>query len=155
MSSEIQVLKFLATIVGHCHEWQRGQIVEIPSAAIEGRTDIIVIMFPRAELETKEGTELYHPAGMIIRNVGKYSATKSRAIAQGMSQLLALCEEYTPGSVAAYDDDADNMIGETDPAAYWVDLVEHPTALIKLQRAEAKPPAKRRTIKARGRRASK
>lgn len=155
MSAEIQVLKYLASIVGHCHEWQRGQVVEIPSPAIEGRTDIVVIIFPRAEIETAEGNELYHPAGMIIRNSGKYSITKSRAIAKDMSAVLAQCEGYTPGSVAAHDDSA-NMIGETDPDAYWVDLVEHPTAIIRLQRAEAakKPAKKNKTLKAR-RRASK
>lgn len=112
-------------------------------------------MFPRAEIETDDGNELYHPAGMIIRNNGKYSITKSRAIAKSMSAVLAQCEGYTPGSVAAYDD-SDGMIGDTDPAAFWVDLVEHPTALIKLQRAEdAAKPKKAKTIKARRRNAGK
>ena len=156
MSSEIQILRFLASYVGHCHEWTRGQVVELPSPSIAARIDIVVIMFPRAEVETESGQELYHPAGLIVRNRGKYSISKSRAIAKAISDLLAQCEDYTPGSVAAHDD-SEGMIGETDPAAYWIDLVEHPSALVKLQRAEvaAAKPAKPKTIKARRRNAGK
>ena len=138
---EIRILKFLAAIVGHCHEWKRGQVVELPSPSIEGRTDIVVIMFPRAEVQTDDGVELFHPAGMIVRNKGKYSVSKSRKIAKSMAALLDECEDYVPGCVTAYDD-SERMIGDVDPKAYWVDLVEHPTALIKLQRAEAKPTSK-------------
>ena len=133
-------LTHLAAMVGELKEWERGQVVELPSPAIPGRVDLVVIVLPYTESEStdSESIDITWPGGLIIRNQGVYSEDKSRKLAVSMGRLIRQLDPVTAGSIACYDDQSKTA----DAAGQWVDCVEHTYALAKLRKIDEKPKVK-------------
>jgi len=145
-----RVLEFLSHILGELETWERGEVVEVPSPAIDGRTDIVVVLFPYAEIEDPDdgdAVEVTWPAGLVIRNDGDYDPIESMKLAKQLARLVRKLEPCSPGSILAYSDDTD-MVGDTDPLGYWIDFVSHPKAAAMLRKLDSEPKPKRRAVKA-------
>jgi len=117
---------------------QRGHVINVPSATVEGRTDIAVVLYPsNAE---SDGSAL------IIRNRGKYSAQKSAKLAEQFSKLVGMLAD--PG------DDCDAHQSEAGDWLHFIDMVV-PPAVQRVLDNQTAAPAKKSKAKAKGKRGKK
>ena len=95
--AQIQILRYLAECQNSSLQWKAGDVVQVPSPAIEGRTDNVVVFFAH-----KGGSSGNDAAGLVVRNKGRYSNKKSLELAR---RLSAIMEELDlgVGSVENYD----------------------------------------------------
>lgn len=140
---DLPVLEHFAHLWAHAHHWEAGQHVEIPSPAVAGRVDQCVIMFPQGGGQDA--------SAFVVRNRGKYSAKKSRALAQRLSALLEECQLSPSSSCPAYiPGDRTYLDGAPDPLGTWVFCTRHRTAPRRLSEAQKQlaedQPKKRRKI---------
>lgn len=151
LANKIRIARHLAAMVGELQTWTRGEVVEVPSPAIDGRTDIAVVLIPYAEVELDNGaTEVIWPGCQIVRNADgdDYDHDASRKLADQLARVIRKLASIPDGSVACYDHDA----AEADPGGQWLDAIEVPAAIAELRKLEKSKPA---TITRRKRKATK
>lgn len=149
---DLLVLEHYAHLWAYAKEWEAGQHVEIPSPAIEGRIDQAVVMFGHGPGQDA--------SAFIIRNRGRYSATKSRALSERLSALLSECQLSPSSSCPAYlPGDRSYLDGDADSQGTWVFCTRHRTAPRRLSEArkalkqaepESTPKKQRRSFGSKG-----
>lgn len=129
--AQIQILRYLAECQNSSLSWKAGDVVQVPSPAIENRIDNVVIMF-----QHKGGSAGNDAAGLIVRNKGRYSNRKSLELARRLATLLEEMD-LGVGSVENYDNADSRMLeGFADSNAVWMYAPRYDSAPGRLTNAE-------------------